>query len=280
MRGYGSAVGVLVVSWAWVNRIKYWWYGGRPSLPSISDEVWAHQVAAIPILHGLDLNEQSRLIQLARQFMRSKVITPIGVRPTSAQLAWMALQACLPILNLGLDWYRNFYEIILLPRAVERTEPITLADGIVGTDLSLHQGEAWEQGPVVLVWPEVLHDGQWDGYHLLIHELVHKLDMLAGGVANGMPPAQRQVPIERWQRTLEHTYSQWLAQEASGEGAGLLDEQAVEGLDEFLAIVCEQFFTRPQALRTAYPELYRLLQAWFHQDPANRQERGRMERPD
>lgn len=246
----------------------------------ISDEVWMRQLAAIPILHGLEQDEQARLIQLARQFVRSKVITPIGVRPTSAQLAWMALQACLPILYLGLDWYRNFYEIILLPRAVERVEPTMLADGVMGTEHSLHQGEAWEQGPVVLVWPEVLHDGQWDGYHLLIHELVHKLDMLAGGVANGMPPAQRHVPIERWQHTLEQAYEHWLAQEARGEGSGLLDEQAAEGLDEFLAILCEQFFTRPQLLRSAYPELYQLLQAWFHQDPATRQGRGRMVRPD
>ena len=271
---------VFAVSWAWAQRVRRWWSRGRPSLPMISDEVWARQIEAIPILHGLNQNEQSHLIQLAQQFIRSKVITPIGVRPTSAQLAWMALQACLPILYLGLDWYRNFYEIILLPRAVERVEPIMLADGVMGTDHSLHQGEAWVQGPVVLVWPEVLHDGQWDGYHLLIHELVHKLDMLAGGVANGMPPAQRQVPIERWQSTLERAYRLWLAQEASGESLGLLDEQAAEGLDEFLAIVCEQFFTQPQPLRYAYPELYQLLQAWFHQDPAVRQGRGRMMRPD
>lgn len=263
------------LSWAWAKRVKLWWGGSQRGLPLIGDEVWARQVVAVPILHGLSPEEQRHLILLAKLFVRSKAITPIGVRPTSAQLAWMALQACLPILYLGLDWYRNFYEIILLPTAVERAEPIMLADGVMGTDVSLHQGEAWEQGPVVLVWPEVLRDGQWDGYHLLIHELVHKLDMLAGGVANGMPPAQREVPINRWQSTLEQAYRQWLAQEARGESDGLLDEQASEGVDEFFAIVCEQFFTRPRALRQAYPALYALLQAWFHQDPASRQSMGR-----
>jgi MtfA peptidase len=234
---------------------------------------WYPLLAAIPILQGLSAAESERLIALAERFLQSKRITCLGIQPTRRQLGWMALQACLPVLNLGLDWYRNFYELILLPDVVERQELIWQGDHTVGVATSSHLGEAWEQGPVVLVWPEVLHDGQWDGYHLLIHELAHKLDMLAGGNANGMPPERAGVPIARWQLALESGYQLFCEQRAAGEPLWL-DEQAGEGPDEYFAILCEAFFSQPRLLSSKEPRLYQLLTRWFAQDPAARQPRA------
>jgi Mlc titration factor MtfA (ptsG expression regulator) len=126
---------------------------------------------------------------------------------------------------------------------------------------------------VVLVWPEVLHDGQWDGYHLLIHELAHKLDMLAGGTANGMPPERPGVAITQWQPALESGFRRVCQQLETGQPCWL-DEQAAEGPDEYFSILCEQFFTQPRRLQAREPELYRLLTLWFAQDPAGRQPRA------
>ena len=164
-----------------------WWRRcfARDAKANFAAVDWGRLCRQIPLLQGLNGDELEQLQRMALQFLRQKSITPLGVRPRPEQLAAMALQACLPILYLGLDWYRNFYEIILLPAPVERHEELAFGEGWQ-EEGSSHLGEAWEQGPVVLVWPEVLHDGQWDGYHLVIHELVHKLDMLADGVANGM----------------------------------------------------------------------------------------------
>ena len=123
---------------------------------------------------------------------------------------------------------------------------------------------------MVLVWPEVLHDGQWDGYHLLIHELVHKLDMLVSGVANGMPPERAGIPIAQWQSVVEEAFGRLAAQQRHGEPLWL-DEQACDGIDEYLAIACESFFTHPRHLFEHEAELYRLLARWFVQDPMARQ---------
>ena len=232
---------------------------------------WGRLCRQIPLLQGLNGDELEQLQRMALQFLRQKSITPLGVRPRPEQLAAMALQACLPILYLGLDWYRNFYEIILLPAPVERHEELAFGEGWQ-EEGSSHLGEAWEQGPVVLVWPEVLHDGQWDGYHLVIHELVHKLDMLADGVANGMPPERPGVPIARWQRELETVYAEVCRCHEAAQ-ACCLDEQACDGLDELFAIASECFFSQPLALQAQFPELYRLLALWYQQDPAQRQPR-------
>ena len=253
--------------------MRWWhWLCGkkRDERPELSAETWRDLVCSIPILQGLTEAEQQQLIRLAGSFLQQKSITCLGVRPTPRQLGWMALQACLPILYLGLDWYRNFYEVILLPDPIERMDPVWLDDQVMGAELGSHLGEAWEQGPVVLVWPEVLHDGQWDGYHLVVHELVHKLDMLAGGVANGMPPERPGVPIAEWQSVVERAYQRLCERAAEGESLWL-DEQACEGTDEYLAIACEAFFTQPQQLYQQEAELYRLLSRWFAQDPKARQ---------
>lgn len=256
------------MSWfAWLDGL---WSKRHDENSGLSAEEWRQLVGSIPILQGLTHDEQRQLITLASAFLQHKSITCIGVHPTPYQLGWMALQACLPILYLGLDWYRNFYELILLPEAIERIDEVWLDDQVVGAELGAHLGEAWEQGPVVLVWPEVLHDGQWDGYHLLIHELVHKLDMLAGGMANGMPPERPGIPIAQWQTVLEGAFGRLSAQQLNGEPLWL-DEQACDGIDEYLAIACESFFTHPRHLFEHEAELYRLLARWFVQDPMARQ---------
>lgn len=253
--------------WQWLQRC-----GGRRE-PYLLPTEWYALAATIPVLQGLSDPELDRLTALAERFLQTKSITCLGVQPSRRQLGWMALQACLPVLNLGLDWYRNFYELILLPDAVERQEQVWLDDELMGVDASAHLGEAWEQGPVVLVWPEVLHDGQWDGYHLLIHELAHKLDMLAGGTANGMPPERPGVPIAQWQQALEAGYRR-VCRQLESEGDCWLDEQAAEGADEYFSILCELFFSQPRRLQEQEPGLYRLLALWFAQDPAGRQPRA------
>lgn len=252
----------------WLQR----WFALPPGRASSSAIDWPAVMAALPILHGLDDPARLHLQQLAQQFLRQKVITPIGVTPRPEQLANLALQACLPILHLGLGWYRNFYEIILLPDAVERAGPDHgwMDDEWLLDAEQVHLGEAWEQGPVVLVWPEVLHDGQWDGYNLVIHELIHKLDMLADGHANGMPPERPGVPIQLWQAELERVLAEVRRQVAAGE-EGCLDEQAADNAAECLAVSGELFFTRPLALQQAFPAFYHLLTLWFGDDPARRQ---------
>lgn len=245
----------------------FWPWRKRNTQIGLQAGQWLAILRSVPILQGLSCDEEQRLIELARAFLQQKTLTPIGLSLSTPQRAWMALQACLPVLNLGLDWYRNFYEVILLPDVVERQQSVRIDRDLIGIQDQWHLGEAWEQGPVVLVWPEVLHDGQWDGYHLVIHELIHKLDMLAGGHANGMPPERPGIPIRTWQSVLERAFRQFT--ELTTEQRWL-DEQAAESLAEFFAISGECFFTDPVRLTKQAPELYAVLGRWFGQDPASR----------
>ena len=90
----------------------------------------------------------------------------------------LALQAVLPILHLGLEWYRGFHEVIIIPEPVTRRQEVHDEFGLVSEVEEENAGESWPQGPLVLAWSELQQDGDWDGFNLVIHELAHKLDML------------------------------------------------------------------------------------------------------
>ena len=71
-------------------------------------------------LAGLEEEEAQRLMELARHFLSRKTLTQIGVELTPRQQGVLALQAVLPVLHLGFDWYRGFHEVIIIPEPVTR----------------------------------------------------------------------------------------------------------------------------------------------------------------
>ncbi|MGT2493840.1 zinc-dependent peptidase [Cupriavidus basilensis] len=117
----------------------------------------------------------------------------------------VAVQACVPILRLGIEWYRGWRGIVLYPGefVIRRTveDDIGLVHGVVEEA----SGEAWEHGPVILSWPDVKTPGAGlnarhahpdDTYNVVIHEFAHKLDML-DGEPDGVPPFSRTPPRHR-----------------------------------------------------------------------------------
>jgi Mlc titration factor MtfA (ptsG expression regulator) len=116
-------------------------------------------------------------------------------------------------------------------------------------------GEAWYQGPVILVWREIREQclEAPDGRNVIIHEFAHLLDMGDHDV-DGIPeldsPEQyRQIRLGR--RTV-------------------IDSYGATSRAEFFAVASETFFEQPARLRSELPQLYSILQAYYRQDPAAR----------
>lgn len=248
----------------WLQRLL----GIRASTPE-EPLPWREVLLTIPILQGLDEREQIRLCELAAALLRQKSLTELGVSLGPEDRAALALQAALPILYLDLQWYRGFHEIILIPEPVVRRETLQDEFGLVSEIEEEHAGESWQQGPLVLAWSELAQDGDWDGYNLVIHELVHKIDML-GGEADGAPPMRPGMSMPRWRRHFQAAFDALNAQLARDE-APSIDPYAASHPAEFLAVCSELFFTRPVALQRIYPAVYDELKALFGQDPRLRQ---------
>jgi hypothetical protein len=230
---------------------------------------WARVRKAVPTLADLTPPEATALEDLALLFLRDKRLEPVkGLELNTPMRLTVALQACLPILELGLDWYRGWYAVILYPDAFVPEHEVMGDDGVVWTEREVKSGEAWEQGPIILSWADVEAGLERNGYNVVIHELAHKLDLL-DGAANGCPPLHVDMSPKAWADTFSAAYQDLCRRVDAGEETPI-DPYATESPAELFAVVSEYFFERPDLLDTEYPGVYAQLRLFYRQDPLAR----------
>lgn len=247
----------------------------------LSPELWRRVLDSLPMLDGLSDEELTRLRERAVLFLYEKRLTPLpSVELQPEDRLRLALLAQLPLLHLAeLGWYRGFHEIVLYPDDFLSPQKHRDAAGVEHEWDAEHSGEAWLQGPVILAWPGVQQSGGWEGYNLVIHELAHKLDMLNGD-ANGLPPLHRSMRIGDWAGAMQSAYDALNdALDADPDAQTPIDPYAAENPAEFFAVTSEYFFSAPDLLQEAFPEVYAQLAAFYRQDPLARLERLQQEHP-
>lgn len=242
----------------------------RTELPS---EVWRDVQVSLPLLRGLSLEEVARLHDLVLLFVHEKQFVPAGDLELTPEMELrVAVMACLPILNLGLDCYDGWVSVILYPGEFVPKHQYMDEAGVVHVMRDVRIGESWERGPMVLSWADVSLGGEEDGVNVVIHECAHKLDMRNGGEVNGFPPLHGGMDAASWSRAFGDAYGRLCAQVDAGEYTAL-DPYGAESPGEFFAVASEAFFETPRMLAEAYPEVYRQLTAFYLQDPLVRQGR-------
>jgi len=231
--------------------------------------LWAELLEALPVLDGLSEAERERLKTLTVLFLAEKKFEAVGgLELTEPMRLAIAMQACLPILNLGIDYYRGWYSVVVYPGGfMARRHYVDEASVEHAWDEPL-AGEAWEQGPVILSWEDVEDSLALDGFNVVLHEFAHKLDMLTGA-PNGLPPLHGDMPIKEWSTAMQAAFDDLAARDEAGEETPI-DPYAAESPAEFFAVVSEAFFELPHLLRDEYPEVYRQLTRFYRQDPAAR----------
>lgn len=238
----------------------------RESLP---DEIWRRAMGDVPMARRYGPADQARLRDLVVLFLHEKRFEgAAGLVLTPAMKTSIALQACIPILNLGLDYYRGWVSIIVYPSTFARRHDGPDELGIVRVRGDRFAGESWERGPVVLSWSETRG---WRGpanhaYSVVIHEMAHKLDLLDGAV-NGMPALHPGMSAGQWQRDFGAAFDS-LRAAVEQEAETSIDPYAAEDPSEFFAVLSEIFFETPRVLRDEYPALYGHLANYYRQDPA------------
>jgi Mlc titration factor MtfA (ptsG expression regulator) len=233
----------------------------------IDESLWRHIAAGLPFLRGLSGEETARLKELALLFLAEKEMHGAGgLALTDEVRLSIAIQACLPILNLGLDVYAGWVGIIVYPGEFRVAKEEMDENGVVHSIQEDISGEAWSGGPVVLSWEDV---GMMErGYNVVIHEFAHKLHMEGGGDED-FPAAQPGMDARKWRHALEQAYGRFCRELDSGRPT-IIDEYAAEHPAEFFAVMSEAFFTDSAVLARDWPELYGQLALFYKQDPAGR----------
>ncbi|MGN6666688.1 MAG: M90 family metallopeptidase, partial [Trinickia sp.] len=183
---------------------------------AIDDALWQATLAGLPFLSYLDTADLARLRDLTSLFIaRKQFSTAHELELTDRMIVGIAVQACLPVLNLDLDLYRGWVGITIYPGEFVIRKTVEDEDGIVHEVEHDASGEAWEGGPVILSWEDAqLTDGQ-DAYNVVIHEFAHKIDMLTGET-DGHPPLFRRwhapLDAQAWADVFDHAYDRFCAQ--------------------------------------------------------------------
>lgn len=236
---------------------------------TLPEPVWQDAVASLPLLGGLSGKELDRLRELVILFLHEKELVAAGGGAlTDGMRLKIAVLACLPILNLGLDYYAGWVSVIVYPGEFVPEYEFMDEDGVVHQVREPMIGESWERGPVILSAADVERSGEHDGVNVVIHEFAHKLDML-NGAPDGFPPLHREMDRAAWTRAFTEAFDDFGAKVESGAET-VIDPYAVENPAEFFAVMSEAFFEIPHTLLREYPEVYRQLAAFFRQDPATR----------
>jgi MtfA peptidase len=231
----------------------------------LDEALWARVASGLSFLRGLSEEDTARLKQLVVLFLAEKEMHGAhGLELTDEVRLSIAVQACLPILKLGLDIYDGWVGVIVYPGEFRVQKEEVDEDGVVHSFEDELAGEAWPGGPVVLSWEDI---GMAErGYNVVIHEFAHKIHMDGAGDAN-FPAAREGMEATKWRKTLEDSYERFCAEVDSGEPT-FIDPYAAEHPAEFFAVMSEAFFTESAVLARDWPELYAQLALFYRQDPA------------
>ncbi|OFZ97632.1 MAG: hypothetical protein A3H35_06860 [Betaproteobacteria bacterium RIFCSPLOWO2_02_FULL_62_17] len=230
----------------------------------IDEALWQRVASELDFLRGIAQPDLARLRDLALLFLNEKEMHGAGELELSDEIRLsIALQACLPILNLGLDVYQGWVGIIVYPGEFRVKREEIDADGVLHQYDDELSGEAWPDGPVILSWEDVKHTSA--GYNVVIHEFAHKIHM-THGEDEDCPAPFPGMDRKPWRETLERDYRRFCAMVNSGRET-LIDPYASEHPAEFFAVMSEMFFTDSAVLKRDWPDLYRQLSLFYRQDP-------------
>lgn len=239
----------------------------------IDEAGWNKALNDYSFTRVLNADERARLKQLVILFLAEKPINAVGDLhiDNGARLA-IAIQACMLILNLDLDWYQSWTEVIVYPgEFVARHEEVDDA-GVVHVVEQTMSGESWGHGTVVLSWADVSQaankENEADGYNVVIHEFAHQIDM-SNGDANGFPPLHADMNREDWANAFSAAYEHFCKRVDDWEDTAI-DDYAAESPGEFFAVISEVFIETPLVVKREYPEVYKQLVKFYRQDPAGR----------
>lgn len=245
-----------------VVALLFWWFTRKPKRKGPSPV----PVDLLKLLSGhvryyrqLEKKEQSRFAAEVSSFLGHVTIEGVGVKVEDLDKVLIAASAVIPIFYFPGWRYRNLTNVILYPDTFDEQYQFEGERrhimGMVGSGALNGQ---------MLLSRSALRAGfsdQGGKSNTAIHEFVHLVDKSDGSV-DGLPES-----------LLRNSYSMpWLKvmhEEIRRIEIGDSDINPYAAMNEaeFLAVVSEYFFERPDMMQAHHPELYRLLTKMFNQDP-------------
>ncbi|MBI3776327.1 MAG: zinc-dependent peptidase, partial [Gammaproteobacteria bacterium] len=122
----------------------------------LDEHRWQSALSRVALTRGFSADELCRLRELVILFLHEKSVEAAGeVTLDDDMRLVIAIQACVPILNLGLDYYAGWYAVIVYPQQFRPQHEFIDDADVVHVEDDWKMGETWEHGPVILSWDDV-----------------------------------------------------------------------------------------------------------------------------
>ena len=236
----------------------------------IPDSLWQFTLQRYPFVAMRTEDELLRLRRMSTLFLNDKEFSGAhGMQIDDEVAVAVALQACLPILNLGLMRYESLRSIVVHADEVLAQRTFMDDDGVVHEYAEPLSGEAMQGGPVMLSWPDVAASGDAAerAYNVVIHEFAHVLDMNSHASQAHLATAELREAHRRWLRAFSQEFQDFVHSVEYGTDT-VLDPYGAESIEEFFAVASEAFFVQSKELQQALSALYDLMCQYYRQDPA------------
>ena len=215
----------------------------------------------VPYYQNLPQEEQEAFKEKVQLFLEEKTITGVDTEVDDVSRVLVAASAVIPIFAFPQWEYNDLREVLIYSNAIDRnyrTEKGHIL-GMVGNRQLNHV--------VLLSKPALLHgfDNPHDKRNTAIHEFTHFIDKRDGAV-DGVPEVlMKNQYVLPWLDLMHRKMQEIISKEKPD-----IDIYGATSQQEFFAVASEYFFEKPELLQKRHPDLYRLLEKIFHQDPAQR----------
>lgn len=202
----------------------------------------------------LDEQKKEQFKLEVAEFLSRCRITGIETEVSERDRILIASSAVIPVFNFP-DWkYSTIDEVLLYPDSFNYDYSIGSHHPILGM-----VGEGALEGKMVLS-KKALHLGfenKTDKNNTAIHEFIHLIDMTDGYV-DGVPEVliQHQYVLP-WLQAIQ------LNIDKIKKGSSDINPYGATNNQEFLAVVGEYFFERPELLKRKHPDLYQHMERMF-----------------
>lgn len=212
----------------------------------------------VPAFNRLQPDLQNRILDCVRILIGERNWEGCeGLDVSDEMKTTIAGHAAFILLRSGDYYFDGVTTILVYPDVMVRSR---------GGVLEHTVGEAWDNGGVILSWPEVLLAADHnDGRNVVIHEFAHHLDGLDGEMG-GSISFDKTADQAAWDEIAGHEFQQLVHDVKAGRRT-LLDPYGATNEAEFFAVASECFFERPRPMQDRHPELFGLLKTYYRIDP-------------
>ena len=209
---------------------------------------------------GLSEDQKKMFETRVLTFLNHVKITNIETELTDEDKLMVAASAIIPIFGFT-NWnYPNVHEVLIYPDRFN--EDFQFEQNAEGKQILGMVGNKHMDG-IVILSKKALRLGfqnETDKKNTAIHEFVHLIDM-ADGKVDGIPTIimEKQYTLP-WVDLVHQEINRMYENESDINPYGATNNA------EFLAVISEYFFERPDLLEKKHPKLYALLEKTFNQD--------------